>query len=394
MVWTVGRYVEHGEIDCRELGRVTGRVWLRGLEGPVRLSLEGTVDEDLAGHRLSFKNLSPETMPENQRSFSLDQRGQIAEMTAARKMKVLDFPVEVLEELDEDIGDAPFHWANGLHLEWYGEDNRRVVIQSTDFALEIDPSESRSKGNARLPEALLDPSVDDPDDAPQSALEADAAAGYAEMETLVNRINARLANCTEIDAETPDRIMREERDRLRKELGQVEIEPGSWLEDAEDLIWDEEYEARTEELLEEDLCPVDEAHRHPLVVRCQDLSLRLQNEIEDHGWVQEPATREHPLHEITNSLCSAAAKLAGGLNLQDFWPPDSYFAATALPRLKKARRFLREAIIGVHAARKEKLALPEWLDAVETDVSNLYEAACHLIAQARRAIEEKNDPYF
>lgn len=101
MTWSVGKYVEHAEIDCRERGRVTGLVWLRGLEGPVRLNLEGSVDEDLDGHCLRFTNPLPETMPENQRGFRLEQRGLIAEMTAARKTKVFDFPVEVLEELGQ-----------------------------------------------------------------------------------------------------------------------------------------------------------------------------------------------------------------------------------------------------------------------------------------------------
>ena len=113
------------------------------------------------------------------------------------------------------------------------------------------------------------------------------------------------------DAEVHNRIITEERARLRRERGLPEIEPGSAEADIDEAWWENEVDAATEELFEADLTPLDEERRHPLVERCEGLSLRIADDIEHYGWATEHATTEHPLHEITNSLCSAAAKLAG-----------------------------------------------------------------------------------
>ena len=39
MAWRIADYVEYGEIDNREKGRVNGKIWLSGIDEPIILEL-------------------------------------------------------------------------------------------------------------------------------------------------------------------------------------------------------------------------------------------------------------------------------------------------------------------------------------------------------------------
>ena len=58
MAWRIQDSVIRGEIDNRVKGRVRGKLWLAGLDKPVKLELEGNACPDLAGCLLKFKNLT------------------------------------------------------------------------------------------------------------------------------------------------------------------------------------------------------------------------------------------------------------------------------------------------------------------------------------------------
>lgn len=99
------------------------------------LDLKGDCYPDLAGCHLKFENPAPvslKTAPP-----SLKQIGEAGDITAARKVRVFDIPFEEAYALLKAGGKPPEHMANCLYLEWYSRRNGRVVVESTDYRLEV-----------------------------------------------------------------------------------------------------------------------------------------------------------------------------------------------------------------------------------------------------------------
>ncbi len=405
MAWRIDEYVEYGEIDNRTRGRVTGQIWFRGLDGPVRLELEGNPWRDLAGQRLRFRNPKPKPMPEDKRSFAREQIGVVGDITASRKVKVLEFPLEELGQYYKTGKPMPYHWGNSLYLEWHSERNGRVVIESAEYELEVEPEATwqmseaeeitQHEANAqamtgfmdRLLEAAGQAEADADEDAPQSRAEAEADAEAARMDLLNERICARLEREPEADAERYEAIMEEERERLRKERGEPEPEPLSPEEEAEREQWIDAMNAAAAEAFEADDCPVTD-DRHPLVEHCHDFSLQLRSDIEFAGWLPEHAQEEHPLHELTYGISFAAAKLAGALDIHDEWPPDPLFAGNSLVRLKKARNCLNDAHAGLEAAEAEGICDPVWLRRTRQELERLQASVGKLIDEIREVLRD------
>jgi len=137
MAWRIHENVIRGEIDNREYGVVRGKIWIAGIPKPVELSLEGNAQPDLAGCVLKFVNHGPAVVEERMESFSRTQRGAVGDLTASRKVRVFDVPLEEALEMIRRGEKPPEHRANSIYLEWYSETNGRVVIESADFELTI-----------------------------------------------------------------------------------------------------------------------------------------------------------------------------------------------------------------------------------------------------------------
>ncbi|MEO8353737.1 MAG: hypothetical protein ABI680_18570, partial [Chthoniobacteraceae bacterium] len=82
MSWRCHEYLLRGELDNRTRGRVTGRLWLAGVEAPLVLELVGDCAPDLAGCLLTFENPAPLPLP--CAPPGREQRGVAGEITAAR----------------------------------------------------------------------------------------------------------------------------------------------------------------------------------------------------------------------------------------------------------------------------------------------------------------------
>jgi hypothetical protein len=137
MAWRIHHSVKRGEIDNRQPGAVRGRLWLDGLPEPVLLELQGNACPDLAGCLLTFEN-PDETIPmRTEAALSPLQRGTIGDLTASRKVRVPDVPIEEFSALRQAGKPAPEHTANCLYLEWFSEANGRVVIESADYKLTL-----------------------------------------------------------------------------------------------------------------------------------------------------------------------------------------------------------------------------------------------------------------
>ena len=139
MAWRIQDSVIRGEIDNRERGIVRGQVWLAGQSQPVRLELKGNAAADLAGCLLTFENPG-QTIPLQAGSqLATLQSGTIGDLTASRKVRVLEMPVAEAYARKKQGLPVPEHLANALYLEWFSELNGRVVIESANYKVTISP---------------------------------------------------------------------------------------------------------------------------------------------------------------------------------------------------------------------------------------------------------------
>jgi hypothetical protein len=135
MAWRIHEHVLRGEIDNRTRGRVTGRVWMEGVAEPIRLELRGDPEPDLAGCLVRFEN--PRPLPLVTAPPAQVQTGEAGYITAARKVRVFDVPVPEALAMIRRGETPPEHLANSLYLEWYSEVSGRVMIESSDYRLEV-----------------------------------------------------------------------------------------------------------------------------------------------------------------------------------------------------------------------------------------------------------------
>lgn len=394
--------VVRGELDNRLRGRVTGALWLVGQSEPLELDLKGDAMRDLAGHRVRFRaRVPPDGPPE---LLHRRQTGEAGRVTASRKVKV---PACSGPELVRNFRHRrEFDWRHEplFQLEWFGDRDGRVVLESTGLELILDGapawSLSAEDEEARQRELLdlarradeadlltripvVDPHSEDED---RPMMERIADREDARMEQLNDRIQARLDQLDDIDREVYDRVYQEEREKLRIEWGEPEPEPPTAEQIEERERWIEELNAAADEALEEmENADWEEPGPHPLVERCSDLGYKISDDLRQSGWIPREYFAEHPLRELAYGVQFASAKLAGGLNtLEDEWPPPDYAIGNLLVRLKKAREHLRDALAGLDAADEENLAVPDWRRAARREVEDVLGEVLDLIDEVRK----------
>lgn len=407
MAWRIDEQVVRGEIDNRTQGKVRGRIWLVNREQPVVLDLEGNPWRDLAGHVLRFVNPAP--VPGLGEDLMMEQRGVVGDITASRKVKVPEVSMDELMELYSKKQPFPWHWGNSLYLEWFSERNGRVVIESSAFTLELEGEAAWSmseeeeaaqrKANGAAMTGFMDRMLmvvnEVEDDEPQSAAEAAADEEAARMDQLLDRVHARIAREGGGDFGA---IYREERARQCRERGEVEPPPPTpeqlaarqaWIDEMNAICAEALKDAESEAWKGEEVEDVEYEEEHPLVERCTDLTMRLYDEI--RAWLPDPdaAPREHPLVEIEEGVQSAAAKLAGALNGEE-WPPDEIIAGNVLVRLKKARGSLRDSLSAMDSADQEGLAEAPWRAVVRCEIAAILTEVEALIVEARQVLADED----
>jgi len=382
MAFRIDKYFERGEIDNRVKGMVKGRLWFCGLEEPVELVLEGNPWRDIAGCLVQIKGRNPEPIPQEFCEI-MEQRqvGVVGDITASRKVRVPNAPMDEFVAAYKTGRTFTFHQANSLYLEWYSQSNGRVVIETTEFDLTIDgiPAWKMSEKEERVQRVQNEGGIlnfmnscgsdDDVDaneyelheeeDKPASAMEAQADREDARMNTILDRVQVRLDR-DQNAIDDFDKVYEEESQRWRKEHGEPEPTPPTPEQEAERNAWIAEMNEATKEAL--DTMDCEEMQDHPLVTACSTIGCKIWQTIEESGWLPEHAGPEHPLSEIRDGVSIAGAKLAGALNgrMEEEWPPDPLFAGDTLVRLKKARRYLRDALAGLDAADEQRLAESDW----------------------------------
>jgi hypothetical protein len=407
MAWRIDEAVVRGELDNRVRGHVTGRIWFVGMEQPAVLELEGNCWRDLAGRRLEFTN--PHPKPANLENLAPQQQGAVGDITASRKVRVPDIPLDQLHLYYKTGREMPWHWGNSLYLEWFSLRNGRVVIETAAFELrvvgepawEMTESEeiAQQKANAAALTGFMDrlveaagaqdcEAVDDTpaewDEKPQT--EAEAEAQQERSDRLADRIEARLRKEGE---DAYERILEEELEKLHREEGrpeptpEVEAKRAEWIEELNRAA--EEALANPDPELEKEL-----AFEHPLVTRVGEFSLQLRRTAKARRWRPADASQEHPVAELLEASMIAGPKLAGALNGR-YWPPEIDFCAHTIVRLKRARVFLEDALRAADSCREDKLIPPADLDTIVSTLTAFVRETDELIAELRAKLERGTD---
>jgi hypothetical protein len=117
MAWRPSQYLVEGVLDNTEPNKITGWMKFRGLEEKVQISLVGNFRGDLHGSGIRLighpitKNASSYL-----KRFSLKQTGEVGEIT---------------------VGLPPIDSVSHPYIEWYSEENGRVVIKLNNIDMEI-----------------------------------------------------------------------------------------------------------------------------------------------------------------------------------------------------------------------------------------------------------------
>jgi hypothetical protein len=119
MAFRPTRHLIEGELDNTQPGIVTGWIQFAGMAGKVVLHLQGNFHRDIQGTRIRFTGNAKHDDPEAVayvRSFSLVQNGKVGDITA---------------------GLPPFDYIRRPYIEWYSEENGRVVIEPEPEQVEV-----------------------------------------------------------------------------------------------------------------------------------------------------------------------------------------------------------------------------------------------------------------
>ncbi len=361
MAWMIDEAVIRGEIDNRVEGRTKGRVWLVDRKDPLELDLDGDCWRDLAGTRLFFKNPEPKRSVEGaggEKELEQEQRGLVGDMTASRKCKVPTVSEDELQRLYENEEDIPFAWKNTLYLEWFSESNGRVVIEATNFELEIserdwemdeDAEEAQKLANLNAMRDFMAQVIGRREEHGGKALTDGEADEFAWEERL--KESDRL---TDAYQEVLEKYM-EDADCERKEAFVMgwdglldalaerdeagdDVDPGDESFFGSQTELDEAYGmGDTEDGGFSGTDYRDDADdKHPLQEKAQELALRAMD------LVQRDAGPGTPAYRLVSHLLQVSGKLAGALNGRGSgYEPENGFV---LAVLKRCLSWLNEAV--------------------------------------------------
>ncbi|MFN7139449.1 MAG: hypothetical protein ACK4UN_08930 [Limisphaerales bacterium] len=402
MAWRIEDSVQRGEIDNRERGIVRGKIWLHGYTTPVELELRGNACPDLAGCLLTFRNPN-DTIALHTEGFQMVQKGTVGDLTASRKVRVVDIPVESLGEVDAES--LPEQWANSLYLEWFSELNGRVVIESADFELSV---------SAPLWQLT-------PDEEEQRR--QDAAAGFS---SFIKQLDAALEKAAhhppedkEWDEFDYERFMRESDARTDKYMELLEKygdSPESEELIAREMGWEEEL-GETEWEMEtvedaglvsqgEDAAPAGDTRSledvpvlepdpategidwirredgdicHPLYLRSFEGSLSLLDECERADLFKK---EDRDLDTLVGEYQITTAKLAGALNGLAYGR-DLQDGPFVVARLKRALNHLHATQAALEAVASKKLLSSSLIESTRNELFGVREEILRLMQEFR-----------
>jgi hypothetical protein len=293
------------------------------------LELEGNAHPDLAGCVLTFSNHGSRSPDSRLESLAQKQQGVVGDLTASRKARVLDVPVEEAYALSKRGERPPEHLANSFYLEWFSQSNGRVVIESTDYELTISPPQwhltpeenaQRARDVDRAMETFLQGLTDAVERHQRGQKDHHQPWDEHDYERLLRESDARTAKYGELlekygDSDAADAIIAKQMGWDR-ELGDEESkERKEWIEEMN--------RAGEEALAQPD--PEPDPHRegidwirtengdlrHPLQHRAFETAMRFHRIVEE---LNQDELSDEGLDTFVFEFQTASVKLGGALN--------------------------------------------------------------------------------
>jgi len=353
MAWRIDEAVVRGEIDNTVEGQTTGRIWLVARDEPLTLELVGDCWRDLAGTRLTFQNRSP-VAGEDAAEVETHQKGIIGDMTASRKARVPLVGNGEMREIHKSGGEIPCEWKHVLYLEWFSEINGRVVIETTEFKLDVSPHEwtmdvdseeaqNRANLNAmrdfmaqvirrREPSDEAEDCADDMDEfAWEKRLKESDRLTDAYQEVLEKYMEDSDCERKEAFVMGWDGLLEEMAERDEANARDASDGP------ATDAGGRMEFEDSSDDVdFADDGDPFGKYERHPLQARAQELALRAMDVVSGESGQGSPS------YLLISNLLQVSGKLAGALNDRSggYEPEAGYVLAI----LKRCLNWLNEAV--------------------------------------------------
>jgi hypothetical protein len=397
MAFRIHDSVVRGEIDNRVKGIVRGKIWVEGRAKPVVLELKGNAWPDLAGCLLTFTNLLKRIPHHGLDSLSPVQRGTIGDLTASRKVRVMEIPMPEAYLMKKRGEHVPEHMANSLYLEWFSEQNGRVVIESVDYELKISAPEWRltpeeESQRAQQAAAGMDDFMGKLTEAieQQQRGQKDPEAEWDEhdYEKFLKESDARTDKYMELQEKYGDSPEAEE--KIAKEMGWLKEQTPEEAEEESKRI--EEMNRACEEALNEPP-PEPEPHRegidwirdkqghihHPLQHRCTESSMKIWKQVDKLGIKK---TDGDDLQEFIGEWLTTGAKLAGALDgiAQDRDPADAAFTVACL---KRALDHLHKSQAGLEAVAPKKILPEKMLKEARQELFEIREGILKLMDEFR-----------
>ncbi|HEY4283921.1 MAG TPA: hypothetical protein VGM62_12720 [Chthoniobacterales bacterium] len=385
-----------GEIDNREQGKVRGKIWLVGKDQPIALKLTGNCGRDLAGCLVTFVNPQPAAAEAELDELARTQNGTAGDITASRKVRTFDLPLEEAMAIIRNGGAPAEHLANSLYIEWFSEANGRVVIESADYSVKLSepiwelPPEAEQEQIESTNQAMLD-WLDRLDAAsgPEEPAGFDSAAeepldefGY---EKVMRESDARTDKYMELLKKYEGHPDREK--IVAREMG------WEWLEEA--LEADERGALPPREEMEApELVPnpategVDWIRdkngriKHPLSERSFQSSISIWHFCEDLGLLGDNSDAD--LEEMVFEFQTAGAKIAGALNSLAYDDDDSHRdGGFVVAALKRALNYVHKSIAAAERVAQKKLLPADRLETFRTEQFGIREEMLALMQKYR-----------
>jgi hypothetical protein len=402
MAWRLHEHVLRGKIDNRVRGRVTGEIWLAGIDQPLVLELTGDCAPDLAGCELSFEN--PDSIPMTTKPPAPQQRGPTGDITAARKVRVFDFPIDEAIAMSGRGETPPEHMANAIYLEWFSERSGRMVIESADYRLQIsEPAwrytkEEIAERECRIAEEetpfaiaitqdgetrewdevryeqflresdalterygrLLEKYADHPDSERIIAREM----GWAWLEEALARQDEEKESKEEKEAEDWEaKINEEKKNEFEDDIEDYELPPPNPMREGIDWVRDERGHIL-----------------HPIEKRAHDALHALLDELKEAGHFPEGEGKQ--LADFVSGVMTLSAKLAGALGGisrgDDFLEPGMVIAW-----LKRILEILNKTIAAAEATRGKSPLSADRFAYYRSELFAIREDVLELIKQLR-----------
>ncbi|MFA7257270.1 MAG: hypothetical protein WC047_06835 [Kiritimatiellales bacterium] len=385
---------------------MTGKIWLVGVEKPVELKLEGNCHRDMAGHLLTFENPNPVKPDDEHTDLNPRQDGLVGDLTASRKVRVFDIPLEEALAMYKQKEKPPEHLANCLYLEWYSDFNGRVVIESTDYRTSIsepawrmteeeEVTQLKANGEAivkwmeRLTGAVSAAQRREEIEAAEDKDWSEGPMDEFEWEKFMKESDARTDKMMKL-YEKYGGVEPEEQERLiAREMGWEQIEEylnakadGELPEKEEDPFDVEEFEMPEPDPLTEgiDWIRDERGHpKHPLCHRAFEVVTGMWHDCDDAGLMKKSGSKA--VQDMVFSAQMVNAKLAGALN--SLWMDSDRDGGFIVAYLKRALKYFNETMAHYQTVKKEGCVPDKRLERFHTDLCSIREEILRLMDKYR-----------